>query len=720
MTAQQVIPPYESFKDTSGKALDGGYIYVGTKDLNPITNPVNVYWDEALTISAAQPIRTVGGYPSYNGSPGKIHVQNAYSVAVYDKNNNFIYSDLDNDNVISNSLGWIDPLDYGDGTANATNINLALADISSTNATLIIRPQEWTIDTSITFPSNVSVWWVGGANFSVSTGVTVAFNGPCEFPLRKLFTLAGTGVVTFGTGYLDHVYPQWWGAIGDGSTENLTAFQLATAAYSKIMITKGTYKITGEIQFPSNTTIVGENRDSCVLNHFQISTNQYLFDVVTKSNCHFKSFTIDSNQDQNNDTGIYMIDTNYSSVEDVYFKNGSFGVYLTNSSTTASPDYTVNLGNSVINCIAKDLVETGYTFTKASSTIVTSNKAYNCGADGFKTNGISKRLILTDNYAEGSTRDGFDLFDGFIESICSDNTAYNNTLNGFEWKGTFDATYGDYVARDSVFSNNQAISNGSAGFGIQSVRDVAIIGNMATSNTGSGFSFNDIQNCNVTGCVSSKNSQHGFVFLTGSSTSRSTISSCSAFDNSWDDGVTQNGHFNGFHLESNNNSSLVFLGCQALNGTVANQKGGQKYGLSFGQTAATGGITGTYVEGESLSFVGSGATGVFHRASGSSVIYTLVSGTPAVSDVITGASATSTISSISKASNNIISSCNFANNITGGIAGVKSDNKISTYLNGLSNLAQLGHHTAIGAETLSGYITIYDADGTARKVGIIS
>ena len=95
MTAFEVLPPFPVYHELDGTPLEDGNIYIGTVSLNPETNAINVFWDVALTIPAAQPIRTLGGYPSKSGTPASLYIaENAYSITVRDKNNGFIYSDL--------------------------------------------------------------------------------------------------------------------------------------------------------------------------------------------------------------------------------------------------------------------------------------------------------------------------------------------------------------------------------------------------------------------------------------------------------------------------------------------------------------------------------------------------------------------------------------------------------------------------------------------------
>jgi len=86
VSTTNVTPPFPTFTDDNGAPLDAGFIYIGTANMNPVSNPIAVFWDSALTISAAQPIRTINGFPSRNGSPGVLFVGSDYSITVKDKN----------------------------------------------------------------------------------------------------------------------------------------------------------------------------------------------------------------------------------------------------------------------------------------------------------------------------------------------------------------------------------------------------------------------------------------------------------------------------------------------------------------------------------------------------------------------------------------------------------------------------------------------------------
>ncbi len=92
MSALSIQPTYPIFTETDGLPLENGYIWIGAANLDPQGNPINVYWDTALTISAPQPIRTLNGYPSRNGTPARLYVNSDYSIRVQNSKGSLVYS----------------------------------------------------------------------------------------------------------------------------------------------------------------------------------------------------------------------------------------------------------------------------------------------------------------------------------------------------------------------------------------------------------------------------------------------------------------------------------------------------------------------------------------------------------------------------------------------------------------------------------------------------
>jgi hypothetical protein len=102
MSALSIKPPYPAFAGADGQPLENGYIWVGTVNLNPQVNPIAAYWDSSLTIPAAQPIRTLNGYPVYQGTPARFYVASDYSIQVLDNKGSVVYTSL-NGNASSSS-----------------------------------------------------------------------------------------------------------------------------------------------------------------------------------------------------------------------------------------------------------------------------------------------------------------------------------------------------------------------------------------------------------------------------------------------------------------------------------------------------------------------------------------------------------------------------------------------------------------------------------------
>ena len=89
----QIASPFQQFFDRDGSPLDNGFVYVGSVNLNPETNPLTVYFDDALTIPAAQPLRTSNGYIVRNGSPARIYTsQEDFSLTVRNKSNVLVFT----------------------------------------------------------------------------------------------------------------------------------------------------------------------------------------------------------------------------------------------------------------------------------------------------------------------------------------------------------------------------------------------------------------------------------------------------------------------------------------------------------------------------------------------------------------------------------------------------------------------------------------------------
>ena len=103
---------------------------------------------------------------------------------------------------------------------------------------------------SVTIPASDSLIIENGAAISNGTGhFTLTINGPFSAGLYRVFSGFNKGDVTFsGNGTVKRIIPQWWGAIGDGSTNSTDAIQdainAALSANTAVYLPGGTYVTT--------------------------------------------------------------------------------------------------------------------------------------------------------------------------------------------------------------------------------------------------------------------------------------------------------------------------------------------------------------------------------------------------------------------------------------------------------------------------------------------
>ena len=126
----------------------------------------------------------------------------------------------------------------------------AIVDATVSGGVVLVPPGTFKLSDNVTIPADVLVWFAYGAQISVDNTKTFAFSARSGLKAEISHIFAGSGDVTFGKGVCPCVYPQWWGALGDDSTDCATAFNKALGAAATIgtvYIPTGTYRITTPI-----------------------------------------------------------------------------------------------------------------------------------------------------------------------------------------------------------------------------------------------------------------------------------------------------------------------------------------------------------------------------------------------------------------------------------------------------------------------------------------
>lgn len=91
MANYAITNPYPVILNQIGGGLNGGKVYIGEANKDPETFPIPVYWDEAGTDPAAQPLRTIGGYIVRAGTPAAVFASPPYSIRVRDRFNQQVF-----------------------------------------------------------------------------------------------------------------------------------------------------------------------------------------------------------------------------------------------------------------------------------------------------------------------------------------------------------------------------------------------------------------------------------------------------------------------------------------------------------------------------------------------------------------------------------------------------------------------------------------------------
>jgi hypothetical protein len=152
-------------------------------------------------------------------------------------------------------LGYVDPRNFGakgDGQTDDTPaIKSALEQIGSERGTLILARAAYCVNT-LTISENVDLKFINGGRLIIADGHTLTVHGGIDAAPVEIFQGAVDGAPR-----VNSVYPQWFGARGDGESDDTSALQqaadLARESFGRLLfIPGGRYAITSSLTLRCN------------------------------------------------------------------------------------------------------------------------------------------------------------------------------------------------------------------------------------------------------------------------------------------------------------------------------------------------------------------------------------------------------------------------------------------------------------------------------------
>lgn len=309
------------FFSNNGTILSGGKLY---SYLAGTTTPEVTYTTSSGTIARTNPIilDAAGRVPS--GGEIWLTVELSYKFVLKDSNEVLIAT-YDNISSVDASQVLYDPpftggvvtnvqsklseivsvKDFGATGNGSTNDTAAIQLALATGCTVLFPSGTYLISSTVTFVG--AFLFEKNALLKIATSNTVTLSGSVQAGLYQIFDQTGTpGKVLFGLNSVTEIYPQWWGAVVNGTTNDQPAMQAcinsALASSVKVAFSGHLYitsplqinntnvpnwiifEITGQLSGSAVGMVQGDNNGTCILTNgcdaFDIEFYNYVNESV--------------------------------------------------------------------------------------------------------------------------------------------------------------------------------------------------------------------------------------------------------------------------------------------------------------------------------------------------------------------------------------------------------------------------------------------------------
>lgn len=320
---QIFVLPRQVALDDDANPMAGALLYffqTGT------TAPQAVYSDIALTTSHSNPVvaDSAGEWPKIyldsNASANyRVRITTAAGVQLYQEDDVERRSSITTDDVgralyrqtsiesgasvtpTAYSYPACDVRRYGgnpNGSVDATGALATAAVISAAGGgNVIVEGGTYRVTSNTTIARGATIEFRQGGKITVDTGMTLTITGTLRAPRTQIFTGSGTVTFGYGGGSATEVYPEWFGAIPDGTTDCSAAINKAIAAASggEIVFAAGVYSCEG-LNLQAQTSLRGTMKDETILKSRTATTLMTLNSAtVAEALLTISNLTLDAN-----------------------------------------------------------------------------------------------------------------------------------------------------------------------------------------------------------------------------------------------------------------------------------------------------------------------------------------------------------------------------------------------------------------------------------------
>ena len=180
--------------------------------------------------------------------------------------------------------------------------------ITAANGKTLILDSSISISDNLTITNTISLVAENTCTITVASGKKLIINAPFSAGLFKVFD--GAGTVVFGNGATDAVYPEWWGAVADGTTNCSPAVTAAILSLldvdskaitlnwasghyyldSQVPINFTNYGNSAGIRFQGTTALSNYNQKGTVITGKSAIDSMFVFKADTLGTTYFYSF----------------------------------------------------------------------------------------------------------------------------------------------------------------------------------------------------------------------------------------------------------------------------------------------------------------------------------------------------------------------------------------------------------------------------------------------